>query len=71
MIFEEVNFNTAEPENELEFNESIGDISASEGFHSYNGAHLLVLVAGFEGCGEDMTLMRNNILLVYPEATVI
>ena len=71
IIFEEVHFNNSEPENEVVFNESICDVSAIEGFHSYDGAHLLVLVAGFEGCGEDMAMIRNNLRLVYPDAIVI
>lgn len=34
----------------------------------YRGAHLFVLVHGFQGNSFDMRLMKNNLALLYPEA---
>lgn len=34
----------------------------------YRGAHLFVLVHGFQGCSFDMRTMRNNMAVLYPGA---
>lgn len=38
---------------------------------NYKGVHLLVLAHGFQGNSLDMRLLRNNILLIHPEALVL
>ena len=37
----------------------------------YKGIHLFVLVHGFQGTSQDMKLIKNYILYLYPEALLL